>query len=109
MVAHRADIPIEFGEGAAFEEAFIGCQVRRRDQGRLHDLRCVTVVRDKLKTATRYKVVVKEQDLYEQCEDGKVVSVRTEQRLGAGNLQRAHYSRRRSKAAKLRQVSESKS
>ena len=39
MVAHGVDVPIEFGEGATLEKAFIGRHVWRRGQIRVHGRR----------------------------------------------------------------------
>ena len=60
MVAHAADVPIEFREGAALEKALIGRQVWWRDQGRAHDC-CMAVENDKLRRAARHSGLVQEQ------------------------------------------------
>ena len=52
VIAHGSDVPIEFGKGAPLEEAFIGREIWRRGQGRVHDrCRCTAIEDDRLKRA----------------------------------------------------------
>ena len=65
MIAEGVNVPVEFGKGATLKEAFIGRQVRRRGQRRVHVCcSCIAVEDGTLRRVARHPGLVEEDGLY---------------------------------------------